>query len=342
MLDRSMSRTRLYWACQWIGWIAISIFLIGVQMALGVRYDHVRQFVGWPVFALAGIGLSHAARAYFRQRNWLQLPLRSLGGHVIAATLIAGTLLGTSIVAGIMLSSGKPVAPAGMVGSWMNATILMFGWIIIYLGAGLYRAAEQSRLEAVQTRLEAKQAQLAALESQVNPHFLFNSLNSLRALISEEPRRAIDMVTQLSELLRYSLQSGRRETVTLAEELAVVRHYLNIEKTRFESRLRVEIHVADEAQAASIPPMLLQTLVENAIKHGIAQRTEGGEVAVDARLVQGALRVDVTNTGRLQSSEGGLGLRNARERLRLLYGEKARLTLSESAPERVLARLEFP
>ena len=336
-----MQRTSLYWAIQWTGWISVSVVLIALQIALGVRYEQLRQFVGWPIFALAGIGLSHAARAYFRQRNWLQLPLRRLGAHVLAATLVAGALLAAAIVAGIMLSTGKPVALAGVVGSWMNATILMLGWIIIYLGAGHYRSAEQSRLEAVQTRLEAKQAQLAALESQVNPHFLFNSLNSLRALISENPGRATDMVTQLAELLRYSLQSGRRETVTLAEELTVVRHYLAIEKTRFEDRLQVEITSGPAAERESLPPMLLQTLVENAIKHGIAQRQHGGVVSVDARLIAGRLRVDVTNTGQLQTNEGGLGLKNARERLRLLYGDKAQLTLSETPPDRVLARLEF-
>jgi hypothetical protein len=332
----------LYWICQLTGWIGISILIISLQIAAGAKYDSARMFAGWPLYIGGGILCGHAIRWYLKRANWLTLPMRGIAARLAAGAFLGSVVLGTVTLASIATATGSlQLSVPVLAGCYFNAFFIMFGWVILYAGAGLYRAAERSRVEAMQTRLEAKQAQLAALEQQVNPHFLFNSLNSVRALISEDPRRATEMVTQLADLLRYSLRSDRRETVTLAEELAIVRNYLAIEKTRFEDRLQLEIEVEERSLQERIPPMLLQTLVENAIKHGIAQRTAGGLVRLEARLVDGHLLVDVANGGVLRGGEGGVGLRNARERLRLLFGDRATLTLASAGEDRVLARLEL-
>ncbi|HEX7137053.1 MAG TPA: histidine kinase, partial [Vicinamibacterales bacterium] len=177
--------------------------------------------------------------------------------------------------------------------------------------------------------------QLRALRAQLNPHFLFNSLNSVRSLITENPRLAATMVTGLADILRYSLASDRYKTVPLADEIAIVDEYVGLERARLEDRLRVERVVDPAALGARVPPMLVQTLMENAVKHGIAPSPTGGLVRLEAHLVNGQVEIVVTNPGRLDLSrgEGGFGLHNARERLRLLYGELASLTLHDDGSQ---------
>lgn len=214
----------------------------------------------------------------------------------------------------------------------------------------LFDRFNRSELDRVQLTASVKEAELRALKSQVNPHFIFNSLNSLRALIDEDPARARQSVTQLANLLRYSLQSGQLETVPFEEELRVVNDYLALEQVRHEERLRVRLDVAPETLSLPIPPMLLQTLVENAVKYGIATQPEGGEVRIFARRDGGALRLEVTNPGSLPGSarsarvngSTGVGLKNASDRLRLLFGEHATLTLRSASPDLVVAEAVIP
>jgi len=193
-----------------------------------------------------------------------------------------------------------------------------------------------------------KEAELRALKSQVNPHFIFNSLNSLRSLIDEDPRRARLAVTQLANLLRYSLQSGQMETVSFEQELQVVQDYLALEQVRFEDRLHLRLDIAEDTLSLQIPPMLLQTLAENAIKYGIAQQPAGGEIAISAQRDKGLFRIQVSNPGTLAPSGGqpgsstGLGIKNALDRLRLLFGERASLELIQGAPGQVLAQVSIP
>jgi LytS/YehU family sensor histidine kinase len=192
-----------------------------------------------------------------------------------------------------------------------------------------------------------KESELRALKSQVNPHFIFNSLNSLRALIDEDPARARKAVTQLANLLRYSLQSGQMETVPFEDELDIVNDYLALEQVRHEERLRLRLDIAPEALHLRIPPMLLQTLVENAVKYGISPRHEGGEIAIIARNSGGSLRIQVSNPGEVardaQATSTGVGLHNAAERLRLIFGDGATLRLrSEHKPDQVVAEAVIP
>ena len=168
-------------------------------------------------------------------------------------------------------------------------------------------------------------------------------------LIDEDPPRARLAVTQLSNLLRYSLQSGQLETVAFEDELRVVNDYLALEQVRHEERLRVRMDIAPDTLALPIPPMLLQTLVENAVKYGISARPEGGEITIVARCVDGALSIQVTNPGSLvtpatpaRQASTGVGLRNAADRLRLLFGERATLQLRSETPALVVAEALLP
>jgi two-component system, LytTR family, response regulator len=208
-------------------------------------------------------------------------------------------------------------------------SITVFLWEVIYFGEHYFESFRTSEVEKLRLAVVAKDSQLRALISQVNPHFIFNCLNGLRAMIVEDPARAQDMVTELSNILRYSLQSGRTDTVPLETELEAVTAYLKLEAIRLEERLRVHIALDPESLETRIPPMLLQTLVENGIKHGVARLPGGGEIRVDSQVESRAVKIQVRNSGQLRDDAGStrLGLDNARERLRLLYGNAASLVL---------------
>jgi LytS/YehU family sensor histidine kinase len=203
-------------------------------------------------------------------------------------------------------------------------TCAFSGWIWIY--DLVHERRRRDELEHV-----AREAQLRALRAQLNPHFMFNCLNSLRNAIVEHPSRAVAMVTGLADILRYSLASDQRDTVTLAEELNIVDEYLDLERARFEDRLRVERSVEPLALAVQVPPMLVQTLVENAVKHGVSPSKTGGEVRLEARVRGSRAEVVVTSSGafRPPSDGSGHGLHNATERLGLLYGALASLSVAE-------------
>jgi LytS/YehU family sensor histidine kinase len=202
------------------------------------------------------------------------------------------------------------------------------------------RAAE---LDALRSQVLAREAKLRSLQQQLNPHFLFNCLNSLRGMIDEDRARAQQMVTRLAELLRASLRQDACEAIPLEEELTTVNAYLELESVRLEERLRIRREIAPEARDALVPPMLVQGLVENALKHGIAQLPEGGELLLRIYRVGEMLRVEVGNTGRLRTDRGGgIGLANARERLRLLHGERAMVELSEEPQGWVQATVALP
>jgi len=198
-------------------------------------------------------------------------------------------------------------------------------------------ARRQRDARELELTLDARNAQLEMLRAQVNPHFLFNCLNSLRALIAENPERAASMVTSLSDLLRYSLQSDRRHTVSLAEELAIVDEYVSLERVRFEDRLRFERTLDPGVLETRVPPMLVQVLVENAVKHGVAALPEGGVVRVRATLDGGNMTLSVSNSGSMRHAydAGGHGLRNVMTRLRLLYDHHASFSLTDTTSETV-------
>jgi anti-sigma regulatory factor (Ser/Thr protein kinase) len=192
---------------------------------------------------------------------------------------------------------------------------------------------------------DGQSAELKLLKSQLNPHFLFNSLNSVRALIAEDPARARHAVTQLAGILRYTLRSDHEELVTLERELETVSDYLTLESLRFGERLRVELDIAADAQDIRVPVMLLQTVVENAMKHGIAELPGGGVLRVSATLRDDALHVEVQNP-RPQNppprEQQGSGLYNAAERLRLLFGSQATLELDLSRSAMAIVRIRVP
>ncbi|NOT51863.1 MAG: histidine kinase [Chitinophagaceae bacterium] len=223
--------------------------------------------------------------------------------------------------------------------------LLYFIWNLIYF---MYHYVTKSRKQQLDTlRLESlvKELELQTIKAHINPHFIFNSLNSIRALVDENPQRARAAVTELSNILRSSMQADKAETVPLEKELSIVKDYLALENMRFEDRLKIEYDIDEDTLDQPVPPMMLQTLVENAIKHGISKQINGGVVKVTSDFRNNYHELSVQNTGYLngyKNGSAGFGLSSTTNRLSLLYGDKAKFEIKQMTPSLVEAKVLIP
>jgi LytS/YehU family sensor histidine kinase len=227
----------------------------------------------------------------------------------------------------------------------VNSLIVTLIWVGLYLGFAVQRHRYDAQVNQAELAQLLHAAELRLLKAQLNPHFLFNALNGVRALIADEPARAQDAVTQLARALRYTLASNDDELVTLARELEMVNDYLALEGLRLADRLNVARDISPPAAQARVPVMLIQTLIENAIKHGIAELKEGGTLRIDAHVVNAELRIQIVNPRPISAPvphAQGTGLKNSSERLRLLFGGRASLRLDLSRPGEATAEVRLP
>ena len=311
----------------------------------------------WGIVCVVGIAFTHLLRWTIKRHGWLALPPAALLARIFGATLFISTVSYLVTIALSQAIYGTPVAPLAaafyqklnQTGQLRNLFIMILGvhaaWVAIYLAFAMQRYRYKAELQQAQLGEALQAAELRLLKSQLNPHFLFNALNGLRSLIADEPERARDAVTQLSRTLRYTLSSGDEDLVSLERELEMVEDYLSLESMRLAERLNVEREIDPAARTARIPAMLLQTLVENAIKHGIAPLKEGGTLRIRAQIVGRELVVQVTNprpSGGEALSNEGVGLRNSTERLRLLFGSRASLRLDLSQTGVAIAEVRLP
>jgi hypothetical protein len=353
---RDRARERLYVFCQVSGWGVLLLLQLIATVALAPRNSPTSLQTSMCMLVMVislGLLLSHVSRVVMARWKWRLLGWRALVPRVLGISFVLSVLwlaLACGIAFGVLrLPWTSPRSPWFMAGvSLVNGMALFVGWMCIYFIYHLFDRFNRSEIERLQLVSFVKEAELRALKSQVNPHFIFNSLNSLRALIDENPARAREAVTQLANLLRYSLQSGQLETVPFEEELRIVNDYLALEQVRHEERLRVRLDIDPDTLGLPIPPMLLQTLVENAVKYGISTQADGGEIAIVARRENDVLRLQVRNPGELGAAPAkhgastGVGLRNAAERLRLLFGDRATLHLRAPEPAIVVAEAVLP
>ncbi len=346
-----MNRKQVYWLCQIGGWTLVS----GTSLLL----INWKAQQGWDILlnqALSvglGVGLTHAFRAYVHRAGWLDLSVKRLAPRVVAAALVlsVGFNVLSDLPAYFDLIDIVAVDEEARKEYWtvyrftfqvFGNSILMGLWLAIYFGVHAAWNYRQAEVDKWKLEAQAETARLKALKLQLNPHFFFNSLNSVRALIAEDPERAQRMVTRLARLLRSTLQVDDVKTVPLEEELSTTRTYLALEMVRFEDRLQYEIDASEEALNRPVPFLLVQTLVENGIKHGVAERQDGGTITIKANVRDDTLCLQVTNPGTLHSEEGGVGLENARERLQLLFGEEASLILENDGADTVAATAVLP
>jgi hypothetical protein len=341
-----IARNTAYWICQVLGWGAYS----GAQLWLAAAQTSWSSSLAarFGLFFLYSIAVTHGLRHVVRRRQWLDLPPKQAFPRLISAAVLVGAIQTLLVVAvDFVLGAGQSSfnQTSFVVWLWVVLTAISIFWSMLYAAVTGIRRSREARRASLETQLALREAELRALEAQLDPHFLFNCLNSIRAMIAENPAEAQEMVTRLANILRYNLQRDPQHTAPLAREVEIVSDYLALESARFEERLRVTVEIEPGAAELPVPTMLLQTLVENGLKHGIRPLPEGGDLLIRARLRQGVLVIEVENSGRLQDAQSdgaGIGLRNARDRLRLLYGGRAELRLTGGANGRVQATVEIP
>lgn len=223
-------------------------------------------------------------------------------------------------------------------------TPIIVVWLSIYI---LWHYIEFTNSEAIQkVKLESliKELQLKTIKSQMNPHFIFNALNSIRALVDEDPQRARQAITELSNILRSSIQADHAEVTSLEKELNIVKDYLALEYIRFADRLNVEYEIEAATLSNQMPPMMLQTLVENAIKHGLSKQPGNCLIKIISKFEEGKHLLMVQNTGVLDQELGqdGFGLQSTKDRLNILYRGNALFDIYQCQPRQVTAKLIIP
>lgn len=224
--------------------------------------------------------------------------------------------------------------------------ILISLWLLIYLVWHYINKNRNDQMDKLQLEAMVKSLELKTIKSHINPHFIFNAHNSIRALVDENPGRARQAITELSNILRSSLQAEKMVTVPLQQELNIVKDYLALEQMRFEERLQVEMDIDAQTLHQPVPPMMLQTLVENAIKHGISKHIHGGLIRIISAYRNGMHEIIVQNSGFLQNEnvagEEGFGIKSTRARLAILYGGKAAFDIYPIGENKVEVKITMP
>ncbi len=322
-----------FWQVQLAGWALYLLMIYVTFLTVAAPGTLYGLFVIKLIRTVIGFCLTCLMRQVYR-RFGTDLPIQQVVALVLGCSVVFGLAWTLAEMWAATLRSPAFVFADNLPRIPRNALdygLTLTAWSALYFGVKYWRQWQAEREKALASAVLADRAQLEMLRYQINPHFLFNSLNSIRASIDEDADRARRMVTQLSEFLRYSLLHHGAAEVALGEEVEAVRNYLAIEKTRFEERLEVDFRIEEAAEALPTPSFLLNPLVENAIKHGLKSPTRPLRVCVSAEIRDGALVLEVANTGSLAPDGGGtgVGLRNTRERLEKVYGGRGRLELFE-------------
>ncbi len=343
-------RNRIFWGLQFLGWGFIN------SIAAFVPKEISAELTAYSILAGIFIGIfSTSILRWYLKRNvhFDSFGLRDII-RIIVSLFLAALLFGLmNLIFGYLyIEFGPELTQSeirmfeGYNNFWIqvvNSLFLVGAWMVTYLVIKLLLKLNQDRIERLELNTNLKQAQLNTLKGQINPHFMFNSLNNIRGLMLEDVERSREMLTKLSEILRYSLTKNNINDIAVREELEVVDNYIDLSKIQFEDRLEFIKKVDTDTLDLRIPPMVIQLLVENAAKHGIANLKNGGRIVLSINQRDGQLLIEVRNTGQLNISKDStqLGLKNIKQRLKLLYADRASFKLEEVADE-VSARITIP
>ncbi|HVE62012.1 MAG TPA: histidine kinase [Chitinophagaceae bacterium] len=362
-----MNRVKLsrYWLFQLSGWGSfafINSFFAYSFDKLNDAYDVQIFFGRLGIFVVLGILATHLMRFVIIRLNILQ---KSFDNQILQFLIVTFSFSFLVSFFYMQLLSkfgwlnkneqeylGKNVFLLILSGAF-SFFLLLFIWNLIYFMYHYVTKSRKQQLDTLQLEALVKELELKTIKAHINPHFIFNALNSIRALIDENPDRARTAITELSNILRSSLKIEKGETISFNDELKIVKDYLALENMRFEDRLQVEYQVDDDTLDQQVPTMMLQTLVENAIKHGISKQIKGGVIKVISDIQENYHMLVVENTGRLTQSvsdelspdnlmERGFGLSSTQDRLQLLYGDKARFEIRQLEDTIVQAKVLIP
>jgi sensor histidine kinase YesM len=349
--EMKLSRKQVYWISQIAGWM----FFVAVNLFIIASFEELpwQRILVWIFLGVIGILFTHLLRRIIRKNNWLNLPLKNTIPRILIASVITGAVIyafvfAASYIAGTArheeFNIARPIAGVVNLG---GITLL---WCLIYFIVHYMENYKKKEIESLIWEAAVKDYELRTLKSQLNPHFMFNAMNSIRALIEEDPESAKVAITKLSNILRYSLQMERMERVPLEDEIETVKNYLDLERIRFEDRLKYKLDVDKSSEKIEIPPMMIQTLIENGIKHGVSKQTKGGEIQLKSKIQStpngSKLKIEIRNSGHFSEEQlknsSGFGVSNTKHRLNLLFGEKANFSIKNENGDTVLAEVEIP
>lgn len=336
-----------FWTIQLLGWIVyfVAIYITFLTVALPENFGMLFFLKGFR--ALTGFFLT----SFFLRPIYRFWGNRLTIFRLVLLVLFCAAAFGaawTAIEGGyIFFTSESFLMPNYLARSpriSLDYAMTLTAWSALYLGVKNWLAWQAERENSLQASALANKAQLEMLRYQLNPHFLFNALNSIRASVDEDGKRAKQMITQLSEFLRYTLLHESAKKIRLREELEAVRNYLAIEKIRFEDKLSVEYEVSAAAEDFKVPAFLLNPLIENAVKHGLQTSAKPLEIKISARVFDNKLTLEVVNSGKLNDGANGdgtkIGLQNVCERLQKLFGATGKFELRQEG-DFVKAQIEI-
>ncbi|AMQ55427.1 sensor histidine kinase [Algoriphagus sanaruensis] len=343
-----MNKARLYWILQVLGWGAFAIVNISfASLSRGITPKQTWAFVALALYYLLS---THALRHVVKTYDWFKLGIFRLLIQTLGALF---TLSVVNVFAQVLINvafgtlSPEQDFRALVISVNLFVSFLYYSfWFLLYF---LFHFLDNYN-NSLKYEAKINEIRLNHLKSQLNPHFIFNALNSVRALVDEDPEKAKTAITRISNMLRFSLMMDKKQVIDFADELATVKDYLELESIRFEERLEVVYEIEDEAFGYKIPPMMLQTIVENAIKHGISNLVKGGLIEIRCREgLNDELYIQVRNSGYLNEKknrekpeESGHGLENTKQRLKLLYGEFASFRIFNSGNHFVITEIKIP
>mgnify|MGYP002398189251 CR=1 FL=1 len=338
-----------YWWCQVLGWMAY--FVINIFFAYSYNGKVESPFLV-NIIILMSFGLlsTHLLRNVINRQNWFQYSFEKQVLLFFALIVGSGVLmsLGATSVSNLFREPDHRKAFSGqeVFRSLLSNCLITTIWWLIYFIWHYVDRSRNTQVDKLKLESTVKELELKTIKSQLNPHFIFNALNSIRALVDENPQRARTAITELSNILRSSMQVEKVETVSLENELNIVKDYLALENIRFEERLKVQYDIDPDTLELPVPPLMLQTLVENAIKHGISRMVNGGVVRISSHLRQMQHELTIENTGQIQIVEPGngqgFGLQSTRQRLSLLFGSRASFEIYNKNEETVEAKVLMP
>jgi len=339
-----------YWLCQFIGWglvVAGVLFFVRVyDISISKTVLFGRIFI---VFA-GGILTTHFLRIFIKWRGWIMQSVEKVVPKLAIATIVTSLIFSLLVLTAFELfhltidHQGNQTFTNRLLVTTLDNGTLILAWVLIYYFYHFIEKSRRQQMDTLQLETLIKELELKTIKAHINPHFIFNSLNSIRALIDENPSRARTAITELSNILRSSMQVDKSETVSFEKELNIVKDYLALENMRFEDRLKVEYEIDEDTLDQPVPPMMLQTLVENAIKHGISKHIRGGMIKIISDFKNQYHEMAVQNTGSLNGglNAEGFGLSSTQNRLGLLYGDKASFEIKQVTPSIVEARVLIP
>lgn len=340
-----VNKQRLYWTLQTGGWLLYSLLQIGTSLAANGSISAKRTLFLFGD-ALLCLAITHGFRVFLNRRQWLNMVMPRLIPRILVSVVVMGVIiyflrLPLSLALGFF-EGAIAFDPEQILVGTAFYTVIFFLWSVFYFTYHYFeRYSKTLKYEASLIQIE-----LNNLRSQLNPHFIFNALNSIRALVDENPAKSKQAINQLSNILRKSLTSDKKGLTKFDDELKIVKDYLGLESIRFEERLRTEFNIHPESHNFLVPPLMIQTLVENGIKHGVSRLKEGGLIQLTTCIRNGSLSIQIRNSGHMvngvKKSRGGLGIKNTVQRLKLIYGDRSTFKIVNENNNFVLTEIIIP